>query len=775
MKFLKQASPRFYKYLLSYVLILAIVITVLGSIVYASLLRMVRNDIEKYNINNLKQIQTMLDSRFVELYRVSLEISENAALSKRNLKASGYDVFLGVQELRKYNTNNSYFDEIALYYLDDEQEKIYTSQYDTNITIFFSHMFAYENWNPEDFKRDVSSIKTPAIRGFENVKVTNVTDTRYLTHIYPIPFYSEKPNAVILFMVDESYYKDLFFNSYESNSSFAYIFDQNNNMIINLANDSDNDFSAELVKKIDLSSHKVIDTVKFNGEEYSIVKTVSDYNNFTYLTATPTKIFMSKFWTQRNIFFGSISAIFIIGIIISLILAIRTYKPLKDLTDKILKYNKKSNNKLTSDEFELISNMFKEVSSENRDLIYKVQNDEIIVKTVFILNILRGKFKDEKKITETAKAVNINFPHRNYCSIILYFDQFNISDRQTYDLIKYGIRNVSEELAQEIGIAYTVELENDRSIGILLNFDLSFNSKNEINIFAYKVKEFLKEHFNMTLTIGIGSVVSSLMEVQSSFLQAERSVNYRLLKGNDIVIFYEDIENHNRPMYKYPAELEFNLVMAVKTGDSEKVKEITKEIIDYIKNNNSNLESARIVCFGIINVIMKAVDDMNLVSNKELYNTSGILIVDQIETIDKLAEKLTEFCLTVCKNIEKQKESKNTKLRDMVLDIIQNELTNPDLTLEYIAGKCNVSSSYLSRYFSDQMGTTLITYINALRIEKVKTLLKDTDLTVREILYQVGYYDESNFIRKFKKSEGMTPLQYRKIVKKEENIPSTNN
>ena len=49
-------------------------------------------------------------------------------------------------------------------------------------------------------------------------------------------------------------------------------------------------------------------------------------------------------------------------------------------------------------------------------------------------------------------------------------------------------------------------------------------------------------------------------------------------------------------------------------------------------------------------------------------------------------------------------------------------------------------------------------------MEKVKTLLKTTNLNLREIIDRVGYVDETNFIRKFKKFEGMTPIQYRAMA-----------
>ena len=73
----------------------------------------------------------------------------------------------------------------------------------------------------------------------------------------------------------------------------------------------------------------------------------------------------------------------------------------------------------------------------------------------------------------------------------------------------------------------------------------------------------------------------------------------------------------------------------------------------------------------------------------------------------------------------------------------------------------NLSASYISRFFKFQTGYTISNYLDNLRLDKAKKLLKETELSLKEILDSIGYVDPTNFIRKFKKSEGLTPMQYR--------------
>jgi two-component system response regulator YesN len=83
--------------------------------------------------------------------------------------------------------------------------------------------------------------------------------------------------------------------------------------------------------------------------------------------------------------------------------------------------------------------------------------------------------------------------------------------------------------------------------------------------------------------------------------------------------------------------------------------------------------------------------------------------------------------------------------------------------LDSLASACGVSSSYLGRYFKQQTGCSPMQYVDQLRMAEVKELLVNTQLNLNEILNQTGYIDKANFIRKFKKAEGVTPMKYREL------------
>ena len=98
-----------------------------------------------------------------------------------------------------------------------------------------------------------------------------------------------------------------------------------------------------------------------------------------------------------------------------------------------------------------------------------------------------------------------------------------------------------------------------------------------------------------------------------------------------------------------------------------------------------------------------------------------------------------------------------------MLEYIQLHISDVNLGLEQIAEEFGYSTYYVSRFFREQNNENLKEYISTLRLERAKVLLKDTQLSVNEIVEKVGYISPSSFIRKFKVAEGMTPGEYRRM------------
>lgn len=80
---------------------------------------------------------------------------------------------------------------------------------------------------------------------------------------------------------------------------------------------------------------------------------------------------------------------------------------------------------------------------------------------------------------------------------------------------------------------------------------------------------------------------------------------------------------------------------------------------------------------------------------------------------------------------------------------------------DYLADRLHRDYRSMSRVFSDYEGRTIETYIILQKIERVKELLLDGQLTVSEIAYRTGYSSVAHLSRQFKSITGLTPTEFR--------------
>lgn len=102
---------------------------------------------------------------------------------------------------------------------------------------------------------------------------------------------------------------------------------------------------------------------------------------------------------------------------------------------------------------------------------------------------------------------------------------------------------------------------------------------------------------------------------------------------------------------------------------------------------------------------------------------------------------------------------------DRLADYMQTEkpYLDAELSLQKLAAGLSLPDKQVSQLINQQLGKHFFDYINEFRINEAKALLKDqSDLTVLEILYQVGFNSKSSFYTAFKKETGQTPTNYRK-------------
>lgn len=131
-----------------------------------------------------------------------------------------------------------------------------------------------------------------------------------------------------------------------------------------------------------------------------------------------------------------------------------------------------------------------------------------------------------------------------------------------------------------------------------------------------------------------------------------------------------------------------------------------------------------------------------------------------IDTVINPLCEMLELAYIRTENNEGLKE----KFTDKVIRFLKQHHTR-NITVDDICNHFGCSRSYISHRFCKSTGKTIREYLTELRIEDAKLLLTNSELTVTEIAYSVGYGDSNYFSNIFKSKTGLSPREYRKRQK----------
>ncbi len=175
------------------------------------------------------------------------------------------------------------------------------------------------------------------------------------------------------------------------------------------------------------------------------------------------------------------------------------------------------------------------------------------------------------------------------------------------------------------------------------------------------------------------------------------------------------------------------------------------------------------VRFSVLSFLKKL--DAKL-EEKDLQETEQVL-----DTTSRSMEAAVEYSENLIrKAIELRDENTGNQSKGILKDAmeyINEHYMDEEISLNVVAGSVNVSSNHFSALFSQNMGQTFSEKLTSLRMEKARELLRCTALRSSEIAGRVGYKDAHYFSYIFKKTQGMTPSDYRKASAAAEKSPSS--
>jgi YesN/AraC family two-component response regulator len=208
---------------------------------------------------------------------------------------------------------------------------------------------------------------------------------------------------------------------------------------------------------------------------------------------------------------------------------------------------------------------------------------------------------------------------------------------------------------------------------------------------------------------------------------------------------------------------ERTLIRAVFNGDFIQAKVITNYfLIAHLMRDLKEFNEVHTNIYNILRLVLALITKNPFKIKDTRYEDLWIRLL-KAESLEAMQSEITIFYNLI---VEYAKSMKEFSLRSVkiqaILDYIKENYSNRLISETQICEKFNISVSCISHIFKEQVGMSFSSYIQTLRIEKVKHLLTTTDDTMNTIAQKIGYSSSDAMLKMFRRLEGLSPSQFKK-------------
>lgn len=742
-------SSLFFKYLVSYIVILTISVIAVTGIMRGSFVNMFDKQLITDNLNTLNRLMYVIDNQLSQMQKTALQIEINKNLRPVNLNDNPTKVFTVKNELANYVATNNFIENIFLYYRNDEY--IYSSFGSCSTTMFIDDVYNYGSWNKITFYEDINSISSNTVYYSNNAAGKQ---NRNFIFLYPLPANSMHPYATSLFIVPEKSFKNIMKSTLKDWTENTIILD-NDNRIITSINDNEYIYTEEFSKAVEtLGNSRKVKNLNIDGKKYLLFSIYSDNTSWRYISIVPIYKTREEISNMQMKLIYSIILVWVFVGIIAYFISRLNYRPIKNLDA----YAKMiwSGNKEGLNEVETVKETLKFLSDKNIQLDQKLKSEEIARKEHLLTKILKGEIGTVYEVNQKGRDIGVIFTKDNYRVSML---KFSYGSDILCNIKGNVIKFIEESLPNQCEAYIRDHIDGDKASLII-----SYAQEDEKNILKAldQIKGSIKEKWNIVLTIGVGGEYNSIHDIPKSYIEACTALDFRFVKGNSTIIFYEEMTKEQSNCNSYPHEDIAKLEVFIKQGDTDNIETILGRLIDFIKDQDTPIFIARRICYDIINIVMRTMNEIYKEFAFVNAKYPDVFALREFETVDQFVDIIKIICYDICNYVKENQYKQCEQMLRNILDYIDENYTHCNFSIQNMADRFNMSTSGISQYFKDQTGQNILDYVSYLKIEKAKKLLMETGIPVKDVCKDIGYYNVSSFIRRFKQMTGLTPGEYRK-------------
>lgn len=386
-----------------------------------------------------------------------------------------------------------------------------------------------------------------------------------------------------------------------------------------------------------------------------------------------------------------------------------------------------------------------------------VRENAELLREKFLLSLLHEKFFSLQEIRNKMDRLGISLSKSLFCVITvdaeIYLQEGSV----------FSIADISSEVLLANNMTgYFIDTKSEIA-GIISFNDDGRESSGRVVDTCRQILDSINRFLNLKVVIGVGDITSDVICLGASYKTAQKALELRLIHGgNSVLTFYNSPKNFDGEVLSLDDENQFLQYMM--TSDFSMCERTVTRIYNRFTNTNKlNIETIKMVYYRLISLILKAIYDKGITpSYLALDEMDMFSAIKELNSLDQIKDKLIFYIRSLTISVPNSWNAGNSAVEKAKSYIIENYAK--EISLMDIANHVHVTPNYFCTLFKTETNQNLFDYIINLRIEKAKALLKDDALKTYEIGEMVGYKEPKYFCRVFKKSTGMSPSEFRKML-----------
>lgn len=406
----------------------------------------------------------------------------------------------------------------------------------------------------------------------------------------------------------------------------------------------------------------------------------------------------------------------------------------------------------------------------NREMIARQLQESLpLLRDTFMVNLLRqlhhqGGIQDQLRFL--GLAFEMEAPHQAVS--ILVVDDGEADQRERYFQRKL-IQHVIQENRRfkELG-GYCVQMDESH-FGLILRKQGLVEEPSGLDDMFEQIGASVRVETGTSLTFFVGREVASLGELHVSYADACNLEKYRLSLQDSTITYQQDIESLYREKswddLEFLKNLEEDLTRLIVDGDPNDIQEYVDSMFAGLADSRGCMRDTFIknICTYCYICAVKVFSAMNHDIAYLFEQEQAIERIHGFQSLEQVKEWLAGIIIRIVGQIKANRTHKNTTVVERLINMVRTHYRE-DLNLAQLSADFGLSPNYLGILFKEYTGQGFLEYLTKVRMEKAKELLKDINLKVFEVAYEVGFQNVSYFSAKFKKQYNTTPKEYRELI-----------